>query len=285
MSVGSTNSKDNEITNLKRESLNQVDEKTEVSRGKLEALLRRKDVWRGYSQAFVAQKGLDTGFDTLNNILLHKGWPEACLIELGQASFSATWFLMANVVKTLLEERGGVIAVLNPPATPYVNGLLRMGVPTRQLIVVNPKSKCDFVACFVELSRSQACNMLMAWQPKQKLSYSELRKCQLATNEQSGVYCLFRHSSALSQTSPASLRIELCLRARNLALKFVKQRGCLPGKELELALPSGWFIEKGYTELNELDGQRLTSWEEGKPLHAKREFQVRENRRAMARKT
>jgi protein ImuA len=233
----------------------------------LEALLSRKDVWRGSSQAFVAHKGVDTGFDELNASLLHKGWPEGCLVECGQAGFAANWFLMSHACKTILKERGGLMAVLNPPAMPYAQSLLQMGIPTQCMVVINTVSKSDFVACFIELSRSDACQVLMAWQPKQKLSYTELRKCQLATSERSGVYCLFRHSLAFTQSSPASLRIDTNIREQSLHLEIVKQRGRLPGHKLELDLPSSWFTECDYVDLSEFNEREEVLYREQASLY------------------
>ena len=221
----------------------------------LEELLRRKDIWRGYSQAFVAQGGLDTGFPVLNKALIMKGWPESSLIECGQASFAATWILMAHAVSVLLKNRGGLVAMLNPPALPYAAGLLQMGIPTKQLLAINAQAKNDFIACFVELARSPACQAVLAWQPKKKLSYTDLRKCHLATSDSSGIYYLFRHPSALSQASPAPLRMLFSLSSNELILEFVKQRGCLPGTKLELPLPRNWFADREYVDLNELDEQ------------------------------
>lgn len=216
----------------------------------LDSLLKRKDVWRGYSQAFVAQEGLDTGFQDLNKALLSKGWPESCLIECAQSSFAGTWLLLTHTLRALFSDRNGVLVLLNPPAMPYAAELLRMGLSTHRLIVVHTKTKNDFIACFVEAAKAEACQMLLAWQPKQKLSYTELRKCHLATHEQSGVYYLFRHLSALSQSSPSSLRMSLSLHKQHLVLNLVKQRGAVAGQKLELPLPQHWFADEAYKHLH-----------------------------------
>jgi len=241
---------DQAVERKQRSSIHNID---------LDTLLRRHDVWRGSSQVFVAQQGIDTGFAPLNQALLHKGWPEASLIECAQSVFSAHWFLVAHAIKHILQQRSGVVALLNPPNVPYAPGLLSMDLDTNQLIVVTVKSKADFVACFVELSRSSGCSAVLAWQPKQKLSYSELRKCQLATTEQAGLYFLFRHSVSLQQSSPAALKISSTLAANSLNITLEKQRGGFTGQTINLPLPETLFRESDYVN--------LLSEEQSSPLH------------------
>ncbi len=218
----------------------------------LEALLRRKDVWRGHSQAFVGQKAWDTGHDVLNALLLQRGWPESNLIELGQKHLAGTWFLLAPAASSLIgmaEACRGVLVLLNPPAEPYAEGLSQAGFVLDRVLLVQTRSKNDFLASFLELARSPACQMLMAWQPRQRLSYAELRKCQLAVQEQAGLYFLLRHHSALSQSSPASLRLNMHVEARSLQVELIKQRGKLPGAAVHIPLPDAWFSTGAYAGL------------------------------------
>lgn len=230
------------------------------SKPSLEALLRRGDVWRGHSQSFVPSRSVATGFSELDAALLHKGWPEACLIELAQDSFAGSWRLLTPAAKQISgvdksEAPQGMVAVLNPPAMPYAVGLLQQGLPLERMLVVPAIEKADFIACFVELARSPACAMIMAWQPKQKLSYTELRKCQLATHEQAGLYFFFRHSSVLQQSSPAALRIHMKLQRASMQLRFVKQKGRRQESVLHLNLPDNWQASSNYKAL----GQKASS--------------------------
>lgn len=217
----------------------------------LEALLRRGDVWRGHSRRFVPCQTIDSGHPLLNTALVQQGWPQACLIEIGQCESVATWHLFAHSARLLAglgddpawESGSGLIVLLNPPATPFAVALQQSGLPPERVLAVSPSDKADFVACFVELARSQACSMLLSWQPKQKLSYAELRKCQLATHEQAGLYVLFRHRHALAQSSPAALRIHVSPQRDALHLLIQKQKGNLRRAELCLELPDNWNIQ------------------------------------------
>lgn len=238
----------------------------------LAALLRRGDIWRGHSQSFIRQNGVDTGFENLNKALLHKGWPEACLIEYIQSDSTATWVLMLHAAKQVLRNSQGLMVMLNPPEMPYAPALLQMGLSTKQLIVVNTPSKSDFIACFVELSRAEACQVLLAWPPVQALSYAELRKCQLAATNQSGLYCLFRSPFALRSSSPAALRVQLELRADSLYITVLKQRGYLAERSLYVPLPDHWFPEPAYVDL---ESDSVNSGLKNTPACEQRHIQAR----------
>jgi protein ImuA len=216
----------------------------------LERLLRRKDVWRGHSQKFVSQDIIDTGFEQLNQLLLHGGWPQGCLIELGQKSFSGAWLLFAQALDELIEKGSDrTLCVLNPPAEPCAVHLLQMHVSLDNVLLLQADNKADFIAAFVELAASPACSMLMAWSPKQRLTYAELRKCQLATRDQAGVYFLFRPAHEIKQNSPAALRLFVHIEAEKIRLDLIKQRGKHPGKSIYLPLPEAYLPELDYPQL------------------------------------
>lgn len=214
----------------------------------LSALLRRNDIWRGHSHSFVEQEVVDSGHENLNKALLHKGWPKSCLIECNQTNYAATWLLFISVLKRMSER--GLVALINPPADPYAVSLIQQGVDLDSVLIARPADKNDFVASFVDLAKSRVCSMLMAWQPQQRLTYAELRKCQLATLEHQGLTFLFRHDTALQQSSPAALRIRLTVHARYLNLEFIKQKGKLPGEVVQLAFPDHWFGLESYKDLD-----------------------------------
>lgn len=219
-----------------------------VSGEALSALLRRQDVWRGHSQKFVNHESVDSGSETLNQVLVHKGWPRACLIECLQANYAATWFVFSSVFKHMSKQ--GLVALLNPPAEPYALSLLQQGIDLDALLIVQTSNKADFIASFIELAKSPACVTLMAWQPQQALSYTELRKCQLASLESSGLAFLHRHEIALKQSSPATLRIRFSVQTTQLILEIVKQRGALAGSVVKLSLPDHWFSLEDYKYLD-----------------------------------
>lgn len=226
---------------------------SDAARVSLETILRRKDVWRGHSQHFVPGKAVDSGFNELNAALLYRGWPESCLIELGQNLPVATWFLLAPALRQYLQlslaKTAGFLVLLNPPLGLSVLGLQPYGIPLDRVLVVEAPARNDFVSTFLELAKSPLCHLLLAWQPAQTLTYPILRKCQLAVLEQRGLYILFRPLKTFAQNSPAALRIGLNLHFEHVQLRVVKQKGCLPDALVTLALPDNWFAEYDYQDL------------------------------------
>lgn len=214
----------------------------------LDQLLRRGDVWRGHSAAFNHKSTLATGHSALDPLLLSNGWPLKSLIEaalpLGKKAPSsslvpaACWFLLSPSLRALLAKSEGYVLLLNPPAIPFAQGLIQQGIPLNRLLIVNTENKQDFVAAFTELSQAAYCHAVIAWQPKQPLSYTELRKCQLACDNGQALNILFRNS--LLQSSPAPLRLALDLQQQTLNVHIAKQRGDFKQATAELSLPVDW---------------------------------------------
>lgn len=202
----------------------------------LEQLLRRQDIWRGHSRSFIKQSVISSGYEALDMGLQHKGWPLSCLVEVCQAFHACEWWLFHPGINQILQKSQGYIALLNPPALPFVAGLQQLEVDTRRLIIVQSNTAAEFISSFSELSQCQACTVVLAWQPKQALSYTALRKLQLSTCEQHGLYVLFRHAKAKTQSSPASLRLQVTPKADAVQINIFKQKGKL--REITLALPT-----------------------------------------------
>lgn len=207
----------------------------------LEQLLHRGDIWRGCDQLPLPRAVADTGFSTLNAALLNHGWPLSSLIEVCQQNLShSEWLLLTPALRAA---PGGYLVLLNPPATPFAQGLIQAGINLDHILIVQTRNKADFLASFSELARTESCDALLAWQPQQSLSYTELRKCLLATTEGRGLYVLFRPTSARQQSSPAVLRIGTEMRAHTLEVHIYKQKGVLQTVRLptiQLPLPSSW---------------------------------------------
>ncbi len=194
----------------------------------LEQLLRRGDVWRGHSRAFVQQEVLSSGFASCNKILLNGGWPKSNLIECCSQHncFTGEWLLFKPVLNLLFEKHAdGYLILLNPPAIPFASALIQQGIPLNRLMIVESKSKQDFIACLIEFTRSSHCLSLLSWQTPFNLNYSELRKCQLACADGSALYVLFRPHHTQTQSSPAPLRVSLGFSDTQLRISVIKQRG------------------------------------------------------------
>ncbi len=206
----------------------------------LERLLCRPDIWRGQSRRFTAGTGLATGYPDLDQELLHGGWPPGALTEICQRGFQGEWQLLTPA---LLSLETGWIALLNPPGEPFSQALLQAGLDLDRLVVVEAAEKPHFLACYAELARTGGCSALLAWQPRDSFTYTELRKCALASSRDAGLRVLFRPSAAQRQNSPAPLRLFSQVTAGGLELTVFKQKGLLQRRQprpLVLPLPGEW---------------------------------------------
>jgi len=169
-------------------------------------------------------------------------------VDVCQTGRGGEWLLFGPAIRQLCRQSDACVALLNPPALPYALGLLQDGIALDQILVIRPRNRQDFVACFLELSRSPACQAVLAWQPGQAVSYSQLRRLQLGTADQRGVYVLFRPLYTRQQSSPAGLRLISRIGVEQLLIQVFKQRGQLmtpaegaADRTVRLALPGHWF--------------------------------------------
>lgn len=216
----------------------------------LEQLLQREDVWLGHSRRFSAGVALDTGHAELNPCLVQRGWPLAGLVEVCQPWMQGEWQLFTPA----LLQVSGLIVLLNPPATPFSQALIQAGIDLERLLVVSAADKDHFLACFIELSRAGV-GALLAWQPRESLTYTELRKCHLAAQEASGLYVLFRTAAAQQQSSPAALRLYARRVPAGLEITAFKQTGHLQARQSRpviLPLPEQWQPVLPYPALDQI---------------------------------
>ncbi|WP_062062154.1 translesion DNA synthesis-associated protein ImuA [Cellvibrio sp. OA-2007] len=225
---------------------------TDPNATSLEQLLCRGDIWRGQSHQTPLRLVVNSGYAQLNDRLVGGGWPVASLIEVCQRATShAEWQLL---MPALLANQRGLVVLLNPPANPFAQALLKAGMDLERLLIVEAKDKADFLSSFIELARSDACDAVMAWQPHQALSYTELRKCALAATEGQGIYVLFRPDAVRDQSSPAVVRLSLQWQLEQLSVSIFKQKGELVADKgaIDLPLPAAW---KGLLPHQQLDQQ------------------------------
>lgn len=207
----------------------------------LEHLLLQGSIWRGDSGASESAATVDTGHAALNDALSGQGWPLSSLIEVCQRNFSHNEWLL--LTPALLKMTGGYLVLLNPPALPFAQGLIQAGINLEQILVVETDNKADFLYSFTTLARAHACDALLAWQPQQTLSYTELRKCLLAAADGQALCVIFRSAKSRQQSSPARLRLYTEIHAEALHIDIFKQKGSLQTAQapsIRLALPEAW---------------------------------------------
>lgn len=215
----------------------------------LEQLLLRDDMWLGHSQRFTGRTSLATGHVLLDERLLHQGWPLGTLIEVCQPGMQGEWLLLTPALLQVT----GLIVLLNPPAIPFAQAFIQAGFDLDRLLVVDAAEKKHFIGCFTELARANV-GAVLAWQPRENISYTELRKCLLSASDGTGLCVMFRPSAAQQQSSPARLRLFARLLADGLEITLFKQTGYLQKQQphpVLLPLPDHWKPAQAYAALDE----------------------------------
>jgi hypothetical protein len=219
----------------------------------LDQLLRRPDIWRGHAHHFSAggTAGASTGYAELDGALLHRGWPYGALTEICQATYQAEFTLLSPGI--LLSP--GYVVLLNPPSQPFVHALIQRGIDLDRLVVVEAASRSEFLGCYTELARASSCSTVVGWQPREAMTYTDVRRCALAVDGSNGLYWLVRPSTVQQQSSPAGLRLFSKLTPDGLEVTVFKQKGWLKqsGRPIVLPLPAEWreFTRPGSFEVEQ----------------------------------
>lgn len=208
----------------------------------LNELLYRTDIWRG-RRTMPLGEVRDTGFDSLNQNLVGGGWPLKGLVEINYPQLgSGEWQLLSGTLENF-SDQPGYLVLINPPAMLCAAALAQMGVPLDKILIIRSGSRNDLLAGILESLKSGCAQMLLFWEGKYALSYSELRKVQLAASDTEALCMMMRVGRDRPAHSPAVLRLELKSRMTGLQLAIKRQRGGTDDVQLELPWPAGWTLQ------------------------------------------
>jgi cell division inhibitor SulA/protein ImuA len=173
----------------------------------IDALLNATpQLWQG-RQCSRGQAALPTGHARLDARLPGQGWPLGAVTELmsghpGLGEFSLLFPALAK-----LGEQGLWGVLVDPPWIPYPAALQAHGLRLERLLLVRTNSNKESLwACEQALCGSRGGAML-AW--PERIDFAHLRRLQLAAETNSKLAFLFRPESALRDSSPAALRLQL----------------------------------------------------------------------------
>ena len=123
--------------------------------------------------------------------------------------------------------RGGWIAWVSPPCTPYAPALAAAGLDVARVLVVHGAGATDWA--MDQALRSEACSAVLGWaNPREPQA---LRRLQLAAEQSHSLAVLFRPLQAGLTPSPAVLRLALLGHDPGhggLQVRLVKSRGGRP---------------------------------------------------------
>jgi len=196
----------------------------------LERLLRdSRQVWRGQRMPRIDAQS--TGYASLDAHLPGGGWPIGALVEIAPACNGLGELSLTLPALRSWCQEGRSVAFVQPPHTPYAPALVRYGLSLDSILWIAADRDEDARWAAEQLLREGAAAVLL-WSPVQQ--DRALRRLQLAAEAGGACAFLYRAPSALSNASPAALRIVLSAAGEDVRADIVKVRG---GHPRALTLP------------------------------------------------
>ena len=190
----------------------------------IDSLLDARRIWRGQPHARPPSQQ-PTGWAALDDALPNRGWPESALSELllpldGVGELRLLWPTLARLSHAY---DAGMIALIAPPYLPFATAWANAGVRMRQVQVIQADTR-DVLWATEQCLRSAACAAVLCW--PQQADDRALRRLHLAAETGQCLGFAMRPASAVSNPSPAALRI--AIDAQPAQLRVLKCRGGNP---------------------------------------------------------
>ncbi len=202
----------------------------------LDEVLARPDVWCADRLAGGAIPMVPSGFAELDSELPGGGWPRGTVIELladregiGECS------LVIPALSRLREEARWSVLVA-PPHGLNAPAWAACGIDLARLAVVSPTNTRDALWASEQALSSGVPGTLLCW--AKRIDAAQVRRLQVAASGSRSLMFLFRPRRAGTESSAATLRIELSAApAGGLAVKLLKRRGPPCHRTLCLKVP------------------------------------------------
>jgi hypothetical protein len=183
-------------------------------------------LWKG-RRANHSQRSLPTGHARLDARLPGKGWPLGAVTELisgkpGLGEFSLLFPALAD-----MGQQGQWLVLVDPPWIPYPAALHGHGLRLERLLLVRTQSEKESLWACEQALRGSRGGAVLGW--PERISFTNLRRLQLAASENGKLLFLFRPEQAADTSSPATLRLRLeADRQRGTRINVLKCRGNRP---------------------------------------------------------
>ncbi|NND45824.1 MAG: translesion DNA synthesis-associated protein ImuA [Xanthomonadales bacterium] len=185
----------------------------------------RPDVWRG-RRLKRDLPVIASGHEALDRQLPCGGWPLGGLTELltnvpGAGEFS---LLLPALAEATSNSRWAVL--IDPPWLPYPPAMRGHGVSLEHVILVRTRNAREGLWSCEQALRAARGGIVIAW--PEKLSFSRLRRLQLAASAGHKAAFLFRPDSAADEPTPAVLRLRVSADPLGACITVLKCRGRRP---------------------------------------------------------
>lgn len=195
------------------------------------SILRHPLVWRG-KQVSHQLSTLASGFDTLDRILPAHGWPSGAVTELIQQTTACGELSLLLPALAGLSQAGHRVVMVDPPWVPYPACLSGHGLLLEQLLLVRTQNRKESLWACEQVVRGIAHSAMLAW--PEEISFSEIRRLQLAAKDSRHSVFLFRPATATDASSPAELRLQLKALDGDLEVRVLKCRGQRPSNGIRI---------------------------------------------------
>jgi protein ImuA len=183
-------------------------------------------LWKGQRPNH-SQRSLPSGHTRLDARLPGKGWPLGAVTELiarkpGLGEFSLLFPTLAEI-----GQRGQWLILVDPPWIPYPASLHAHGLRLERLLLVRTHSEKESLWACEQALRGHRDGAVLAW--PERISFTHLRRLQLAAHEHGNLAFLFRPEHAAKVASPAALRLQLEAGSEHgTRISILKCRGSRP---------------------------------------------------------
>ena len=179
-------------------------------------------LWRG-SQLEHCITTLTSGHAALDAVLPGRGWPRGAVTELLHTTSGCGELSLLLPALARLSQQQYRITLIDPPWIPYPPALHGRGLSLDRVLLVRTQSRDESLWACEQVLRGIPGGAMLAW--PDKISFSELRRLQLAADSSQTSVFLFRGEQALQTSSPASLRLQLDADEGDLLIRVLKCRG------------------------------------------------------------
>lgn len=195
-------------------------------------------LWRGHDLAASPHAVVRSGWDELDAQLPMGGWPCGELIEL-MGTPPGVWEFRLLGQALVQQCQTQALVLLSPPNEPHLPGLAQLGINPSCITWIDAQTPTERLWVTEQLLKANAAGAVLAWLPQARTD--QLRRLQVAAQHAQGLLFVVRDESALRESSPAPLRINVRAVDWTLQVHLCKRRGPPLDAPLQLASVPGWL--------------------------------------------
>ena len=197
----------------------------------ISSLISHPLLWRGKQISHrIATFG--TGYTALDKALPGNGWPRGAITELVTDTVACGELSLLLPALAQLSQADQWISMIDPPWIPYPSALHGRGLVLEKLLLVRTKDRAESLWACEQVVRGISGGAMLAW--PDGLSFSEVRRLQLAAERTQKTVFLFHDGKTASPSSPAALRLQLTADDGDLQIKVLKCRGQRPASNIRI---------------------------------------------------